>query len=135
VLEKYLDSVDCIIVDEAQFLNENQVKELYYIAKIYDIPVVAFGLRADFRLDKFAGSPMLMLLADELSELPTICRCGKKARQNARKVKGKFVNEGEGIVIDGSDKNTEYESLCGECYLKYVMGVNRDNIKQLIYKK
>lgn len=134
VLEKYLDNLDCIIVDEAQFLLLKQVEELYYISKIYDIPVITYGLRTNFKLEAFSGSPNLLLLADEIQELPTICSCGKKARMNARKVFGEYVIEGESVVIDGENKNTEYEPLCGNCYLEKVMKANKKNIKKLIYK-
>lgn len=134
VLEKYLDNIDCIIVDEAQFLLPKQVEELYYISKIYDVPVITYGLRTNFVMEEFKGSPKLLLLADEIQELPTICSCGKKARMNARKVFGEYVIEGESVVIDGENKNTEYEPLCGNCYLEKVMKANKKNIKKLIYK-
>lgn len=134
VLEKYLDNLDCIIVDKAQFLLPKQVEELYYISKIYDIPVITYGLRTNFVMEEFKGSPKLLLLADEIQELPTICSCGKKARMNARKVFGEYVTEGESVVIDGKNKNTEYEPLCGNCYLEKVMKANKKNIKKLIYK-
>ncbi len=134
-IEKYLDSVSCIIVDEGQFLLPQQVDELYYISKLYDIPVIAYGLRANFKLEGFDGSPRLLLLAEELEELPTLCRCGKKARLNARKEFGEFVTEGDSVLIDGEDENIEYESLCGECYLKEVMRVDKKNMKKLIYNK
>lgn len=134
-IKKYLDDVNCIIVDEAQFLLPKQVDELYYITKLYDIPVIAYGLRTDFVMEAFDGSPRLLELADQIEELPTICRCGKKARQNARKKFGEFVTEGDSIVIDGSDKDVEYESLCGKCYLEKVLGANKSNFKELIYKK
>ena len=108
-IEKYLDKVNCIIVDEAQFLAPKQVDELYYITKLYDIPVIAYGLRTDFVMEAFDGSPRLLELADQIEELPTICRCGKKARINARKIDGEFVTEGDSIAIDdGSDKAMEY---------------------------
>lgn len=85
-------------------------------------------------MEEFKGSPKLLLLADEIQELPTICSCGKKARMNARKVFGEYVTEGESVVIDGENKNTEYEPLCGNCYLEKVMKANKKNIKKLIYK-
>ncbi len=134
-IEKYLDKVNCIIVDEAQFLKPKQVDELFYITKLYDIPVIAYGLRTDFVMEAFDGSPRLLELADQIEELPTICRCGKKARINARKIDGMFVTEGDSIAIDdGSDKAMEYESLCGKCYLEKVLGANKKNMKKLIYK-
>lgn len=134
-IEKYLDDVNCIIVDEAQFLLPKQVDELYYITKLYDIPVIAYGLRTDFVMNAFDGSPRFLELADQIEELPTICRCGKKARQNARKINGEFVTEGESIVIDGAEEDVEYESLCGKCYLEKVVGATKSNFKKMIYKK
>lgn len=113
------DNIACILVDEAQFLNPNQVFDLYKISKIYDIPVICYGLRSDFRTIGFPGSIRLLELADELEELITICRCGKRAKLNARKVNGEFVSEGEQVSIDEVGDVT-YESLCGKCYLEKV---------------
>ena len=118
--KKYLNSVNCILVDEAQFLTKDQVDELFYITKIFSIPVIAYGLRTDFKTNTFEGSARLLALADDIQEMPTICRCGTKARFNARKVNGEYVNDGESIVIDDKS-DIEYESLCGKCYIKKVM--------------
>ena len=112
-----LSSLSCILVDEAQFLKRKQVDELFYISKIMDIPVIAFGLRTDFKSNGFEGSIRLLELADALEEMPTICRCGKKARFNARKVDGKFTYDGDSIVIDDTS-DVSYESLCGACYIE-----------------
>lgn len=119
-----LNWVNCILVDEAQFLRKSQVEELYYITKLYNIPVIAFGLRTDFRTNGFEGSIRLLELADALEEMPTICRCGKKARFNARKVNGEFTSDGDSVVIDGT-QNVEYESLCGSCYIKKVLKLKK----------
>lgn len=108
---------DAILIDEAQFLTPKQVDELYRITKLYDVPVLAYGLRANFQQEPFEGSPRLLLIADSIEELKTICRCGKKATQNMRLLNGKPVFEGDAIYIDGSGEFT-YESVCGECYLK-----------------
>lgn len=140
-IQKYLDVVNCVIVDEAQFLQPVQVEELYYISKLYDIPVIAYGLRTDFQTNAFDGSPRLLELSDQIEELPTICRCGKKARLNARKIDGKFVTEGESVAIDGDyvivdgvKKKIEYESLCGTCYLKKILKIDKDDIGKVLYK-
>ena len=117
ILGDNIISIDCILVDEAQFLKSNQVDELFYISKIMDIPVIAFGLRTDFKSNGFEGSIRLLELADALEEMPTICRCGKKARFNARKVDGKFTFDGDSIVIDDNSE-VIYESLCGTCYIE-----------------
>ena len=67
---------------------------------------------------------VIAILADELQEMPTMCRCGKKARFNGRKVNGEFVTEGESVAIDNSP-DYEYESLCGKCYLEKVLNVKK----------
>lgn len=121
---KCLEWVNCVLVDEAQFLSKNQVDELYYITKLYDIPVIAFGLRTNFKSIGFEGSIRLLELADALEEMPTICRCGKKARFNARKVNGEFTSVGDNVVIDGT-QNVEYESLCGSCYIEKVLKLKK----------
>ena len=112
-----ISSFSCILVDEAQFLKRKQVDELFYISKMMDIPVIAFGLRTDFKSNGFEGAIRLLELADALEEMPTICRCGRKARFNARKVDGKFTFDGDSIVID-DNSNVKYESLCGTCYIE-----------------
>lgn len=112
-----ISSLSCILVDEVQFLKRKQVDELFYISKMMDIPVIAFGLRTDFKSNGFEGSIRLLELADALEEMPTICRCGRKARFNARKVDGEFTFDGDSIVID-DNSNVKYESLCGTCYIE-----------------
>ncbi len=120
--EKYYDnwnnSISCILVDEAQFLTKKQVEELWIVTKMYDIPVICYGLKTDFKSNLFEGSKRLLELADEQEELITICSCGKRAKFNARFINGEFTNDGETVVIDGSDKNVEYKPLCGKCYIK-----------------
>lgn len=106
-----------IIVDEAQFLTPEQVDELYIITKTYDIPVLCYGLRSDFQMNGFPGSTRLMLIADDIEELKTICKCGSKATQNLRLVNNKPIFEGEQVVIDDHTQ-VEYEGVCGKCYLK-----------------
>ncbi len=109
---------DAIIVDEAQFLAPKQVDELYYITKEYDIPVLCYGLRCDFQMKGFPGATRLLEIADDITELKTICRCGKKATQNIRLINNKPVFEGQQVAIDQMNDNITYESVCGECYLK-----------------
>lgn len=120
VSKNYLEDISCLLVDEAQFLSTSQVNELFVIAKCHDIPVIAFGLKSDFRSELFIGSKRLIELADEILEIPTICKCGKKARFNARKIDGEFTLAGNSIAID-KENNVEYEPLCGNCYIKKVI--------------
>ena len=110
--------IDCILVDEVQFLKSHQIDELFEIAVCLDIPVICYGLRTDFRMQGFEGSTRLLLLAHSIEELKTMCKCGRKAVLNGRKINGKFVFEGQQVAIDNVD-NVEYESLCGHCYFKF----------------
>lgn len=110
--------INCILVDEVQFLKSNQIDQLFEIAVDLDIPVICYGLRTDFKMQGFEGSTRLLLLAHSIEEMKTICKCGRKAIVNGRKINGKFVFEGEQVAIDHVD-NIEYESLCGHCYIKY----------------
>ena len=123
ILEKLrgeLSTANCILVDEAQFFSKEQIDELFIIAKSYDVPVICYGLRTDFKTNSFPGSRRLLEIADELTELETICRCGKIARFNARIINNEFVSDGDQIAIDEKN-NVTYESLCGKCYLEKVV--------------
>lgn len=110
--------VQCILVDEVQFLKAKQIDQLFEIAVRGNVPVICYGLRTDFLMQGFEGSERLLLLAHSLEELKTICRCGRKAILNARKIDGEFIFEGEQVVIDG-ENHVEYESLCANCYFEY----------------
>ncbi|HWT55527.1 MAG TPA: thymidine kinase [Candidatus Microsaccharimonas sp.] len=115
-----IGAVDCILIDEAQFLSPLQVTELFWYAVDHNTPVIAYGLRTDFKTNGFPGATRLLELAHEISELKTICRCGKKAILNARRVNGQYVLEGEQVEID--DKaHVEYEALCAEDYKQLVL--------------
>ncbi len=107
----------CILVDEAQFLIPDQVDQLFMVVLTDDIPVICYGLRTDFMVQGFPGSKRLLELAHSLEELKTICRCGRKAIFNMRKINGKPVFHGDQVAIDGKDE-VDYESVCGKCYLE-----------------
>jgi thymidine kinase len=107
--------LSCLLVDEVQFLTPVQVDDLLRIAVLEGVPVLAYGIRTDFRTIAFPGSRRLLEVAHSLEELKTICRCGRKAVFNARKVGDRFVFDGDQVAIDG--REVTYESLCGACYL------------------
>jgi len=113
--------VACLLLDEVQFLSEQQIDDLLRIAIDEDVPVLAYGIRTDFQTVAFPGSRRLLEIAHSLEELKTICRCGRKAIFNARTVDGEFVFDGDQVAIDGVDVG--YESLCGQCYLEESGGV------------
>ena len=106
--------VDVIICDECQFLTEDQVDQMKYIAEFCDTPVLCFGLRSDFQTKLFSGSRRLFEIADSITEIKSVCRCGKKAIVNARlNEKGRIVVEGAQILIGGNDT---YEGMCWGCW-------------------
>ena len=111
--------VACLLVDEAQFLSSEQIDDLFRIAVEDGIPVMAYGIRNDFLTHAFPGSARLLAIAHTLEELKTICRCGRKAVFNGRRIGGRFVFDGDQVAIDGGGDElvTTYESLCGNCYL------------------
>ncbi len=117
-LQKKENTIHCILVDEAQFLTKEQVNQLFQTAVILNIPAICYGLRTDFLLQGFEGSKELLLLAHSIEELKTICKCGRKAVANGRKINGTFVFHGDQVAIEGED-NVIYESLCAQCYYKY----------------
>ena len=143
LIEKNYDNkfdkiLSAILIDEAQFLTEKQVKELSDITVILDIPVICFGLRTDFKGNLFPGSEALFRYANSLEELTTVCICGKKALHNARLVNGRYVNDGDQVAIDEKD-NVTYISLCPEHYREFVYGIKineeRKKINKLIKKR
>ncbi len=112
-------TVACVLVDEAQFLAPPQVDDLLKVAVDDGIPVLAYGIRTDFRTEAFPGSRRLLELAHSLEELKTICRCGRKAIFNARLIGGRFIFHGDQVAIDELDPDRiTYESLCAQCYLR-----------------
>ena len=102
--------VDCVLVDEAQFLTRRQVQQLSDVCDTLDIPVLAYGLRTDFQGNLFEGSSQLLAWADNISEIKTICHCGRKATMVLRiDSKGRAVKDGKQIQIGGNDR---YVSVC-----------------------
>ena len=108
--EKY----DVIIIDEAQFLEPEQVNQLGDIVMQLKIPVICFGLKTDFQTKMFPGSKRLFEIAESINEIKTICKCGRKATVNARiDSNGDIVTEGEQVELGGNDK---YIAMCYKCY-------------------
>ena len=118
-----IDDIDVIICDESQFLTPEQVDDLRLIVSEHDIPVLCFGLRSDFLTHLFPGSQRLFELADSITEIKSICRCGAKATVNARfDGEGNIQTSGEQVFIGG---NESYESMCWSCYHKMIMEKGR----------
>ena len=108
--EEALKRYACVIVDEAQFLSREEVQHLVHIVDDWGIPVICYGLRADFSGALFPGSQELLATADIIEEVKTICWCGKKATCNARfDAEGRVLREGEQVVLGAND---QYIGLC-----------------------
>lgn len=98
-------ALKCVFVDEAQFLNKLQVQQLAAIVDQLNLPVLTYGLRSDFQGEPFEGSLYLLILAEEISEIKTICHCGRKATMNMRiDDKGNKVSDGAQVEIGGNDR-------------------------------
>lgn len=106
--------LDCVIVDEAQFLSEEQVDILAKVVDSYDLPVICYGLKTDFTSHLFPGSKRLMEIANYIEEVPTVCWCGRRAQFNARVSDGRIVRNGEQVMVGG---NESYVSLCRRHFL------------------
>ena len=122
--DEELEQYACIIVDEAQFLTKDEVYYLVHLVDDCNIPVLCYGLRADFRGELFEGSYHLLVLADKLEEVKTICWCGKKAAFNARfDEQGRVVKEGAQVVLGANDK---YIGLCRRHWMRGDLGPDFD---------
>ncbi len=112
--QAWIAKLACVLIDEAQFLTLRQVEELHRWAHENCTPVMCYGLRSDFQGKAFAGSAALLVLADEVEEMKTICDCGKKASMNARfDDEGNRITQGSQVLIGG---NMRYRALCPDCF-------------------
>jgi len=107
--EDTLKSYDCIIVDEAQFCSKEQIEFFVHAVDDLKIPVICYGLRADFRNELFPGSMWLLAWADVIEEIKTVCWCGKAAKCNARFNEHGIIRTGDQVVLGGNDS---YIALC-----------------------
>ena len=110
----------CVLCDESQFLTAEQAEQLFMVTVELNIPVICYGLRADFKGDLFPGSEALLVMADKIEEVKTICWCGKKATFNARfDAAGKVLKEGEQVVLGAND---QYIGLCRKHWMAGDLG-------------
>ena len=109
-IENLKKPLDCILIDESQFLSREQVKQLTFVVDLLNIPILCYGIRTDFRGELFPGSQYLLAWADKLVELKTVCYCGRKATMVVRMDgDGMVIKDGDQVVIGGND---QYQSLC-----------------------
>jgi len=106
--------IACVLIDEAQFLDPEQARQLHKLAHVADIPVICYGLRSDFLGEPFPGAAYLLTLADDIEELKNICACGRKATMNVRvDERGARITEGQQVAIEGA---VRYIQTCGRCF-------------------
>ncbi len=109
---------DVIISDEAQFFTPEQIDQLRELVDFEDIPVLCFGLRTDFLTHVFPGSKRLLELADSITEIKTVCACGRKATVNARvDENGRVITHGDQVFLGGNDS---YIAMCHRCWKKKI---------------
>lgn len=112
--------LNAVFIDEAQFLSKSQVMQLIHVVDDLDIPVLAYGLRTDFLGETFTGSHYLLAWADKLTELKTVCHCGRKANFVVRlDEQGRAIQHGEQVEIGGNER---YESMCRKHFKSLVWG-------------
>ena len=117
-LYKTKSGIDVVIADECQFFTEDQIDQMRYLVDNFDLPVMCFGLRTDFRTKLFPGSRRLFELADSITEIKTICDCGAKATVNARIAPdGRVITSGQQVFLGGNDS---YVAMCHKCYKKHI---------------
>lgn len=122
---------DVIICDECQFLTSKQVTQLKEIVTKLDVPVLCFGLSTDFQTRLFPGSMRLFEIADSITEIKSICKCGRKATVNARfDANGRIIIKGEQVFIGGNDS---YIGMCYKCYMKQIEETYGEEAKDIFF--
>lgn len=126
VTRRDFGDVACVLVDEAQFLTPLQADQLMDVTVRLGIPVMAWGLRLNFRREDggFEGATRLLQIAHDIEEIKTICECGHKALLNARFLNGRLMADGPDILIDDGRSKVEYRALCPACYERYLENAN-----------
>ena len=119
--EKQIRDYDCIIVNAVQFATREQIDFLSDIVDFMDVPVVCYGLRADFRNNLFPGSERLIAIADSIHEVKTVCWCGRKATCNARYNEKGIIRDGEQLMLGANDS---YVALCRKHFKLGMLGPN-----------
>lgn len=115
---------DVIIADEAQFFTPQQIEQLRELVDEEDLPVLCFGLRTDFLTHFFPGAQRLMELADSLTEIKTVCACGRKATVNARiDGNGRIITQGDQVFLGGNDS---YVAMCHKCWKQRIKEQEKD---------
>ena len=115
------DDVSCVLVDEAQFMSPHQAERLHQAVHELHVPCMCYGLKIDFAGRGFPGASRLLELADEIREMRTICRCGRKATMNLRLVNGRATFDGQQVEVD-DQRDIRYVSVCADCFYRIRAG-------------
>lgn len=111
--ENLTNKLDCILIDESQFLKKHHIEQLTEIVDVYNVPVICYGLKADYKNEPFEGSSYLLSMCDTIDEIKSVCWCGKKATVNSRILNNNVIKVGNQIQIGG---NESYIALCRKHY-------------------
>lgn len=132
-LNKKKKRISCVLIDEAQFLTAKQVDQLMRVTTDLEIPVMAYGLRLNFRLTDggFEGATRLLQISHDIDEIKTICECGRKATYNSRFLNGEFVADGPDVLIDDGTLEIEYRAICPKCYMEYTTGKKKNKEEKI----
>lgn len=132
-LKDYLNEneVDCILVDEVQFLSKEEIQFLNLVTIYNNTTVICYGLRTTSNGELFEGSKHLLALADEIEELPTLCFCGRKAKMNLRAIDG-VIDKSSVIIRLREEQRISYISVCRKCFDKYYNNDEVTDVKHLI---
>lgn len=134
-LEEYLkkNKVDCILVDEVQFLNKEEIHFLNLVTLYSNITVICYGLRTTSSGELFEGAKCLLAIADEIEELPTLCFCGRKAKMNLRAIDG-IIDKSSVVIKLREEQRISYISVCRKCFDKYFNNNEETDISHLVDK-
>lgn len=126
------EKINCVLVDDAHFMTKEHVLQLARIVDELNIPTLAYGLRADFRGEPFEASQYLLALSEEITEIKTICHCGRKAIMNARiDENGRIVREGEQFVVGGNER---YMSVCRKHFMRGEVSFSKQTSDKILQK-
>ena len=121
LMRQALPASSCILVDEAQFMTPHQAERLHQAVHELHVPCMCYGLKVDFAAQGFPGASRLLELADEIREMRTICRCGRKATMNLRLVRGRATFDSRQVEVD-DQRDVRYVSMCADCFYQIRAG-------------
>ena len=117
---KFNNKKTIIFIDEVQFLTEQQVEQLFFITEKYNVEVFTYGLKLSYKNELFKASERLLVLADTVEEIKSMCKCGRKATTHLRFINNKVVTKGQDFLVGDINGSEKYESVCQRCWHKQI---------------